>query len=91
MDFEWDPRKDLENQHNHAVSFHEALTVFADPMAKIFDDPHHSTQESREIIIGHSTKNRLLIVCFTERMTNIRIISARLATRQERRDYEQST
>jgi len=60
-------------------------------MAKIFDDPDHSIEEAREIIVGHSVRRRLLIVCFTEREGKVRIISARLATKRERRDYEQGT
>lgn len=91
MEFEWDPRKNAANQRKHDVSFQEALTVFADPMAKIFSDPDHSAEEQREIIIGSSTQRRLLIVCFTERGENVRIISARSATKREMRDYEQNT
>jgi uncharacterized protein len=73
------------------VSFEEAATVFADPLASIFDDPTHSRYESREIIIGHSAKNRLIIISFTERTENIvRLISARPASRQEREDYEKN-
>ena len=60
------------------------------PLAVIFDDQVHSTNERREIIIGHSQRNQLLLVAFTERSSSIRIISARLATRKEREDYEQN-
>ncbi|NJO48669.1 MAG: hypothetical protein HC840_03340 [Leptolyngbyaceae cyanobacterium RM2_2_4] len=59
-------------------------------MAVVFDDEAHSVGEQREIIIGHSRQNRLLLIAFTERSGNVRIISARLATRQEREDYEQN-
>jgi hypothetical protein len=62
----------------------------ADPLAAIFDDEVHSADEKREIIIGHSAKDQLLLVCFTERAEAIRIISARRMTRRERRDYEES-
>ena len=73
------------------MSFEEAQTVFYDPLASIFDDEAHSALEKREIIIGHSEKGRLLLVCFTERAhLVVRIISARRATRRERRDYEES-
>jgi uncharacterized DUF497 family protein len=65
-----------------------ALTVFSDPLARIFDDPDHSSAEAREIIIGHSNKERLLVVCFTERSDAIRLFSARKTTKRERRDYE---
>lgn len=91
MDFEWDPLKAAENLTNHGVSFEEALTVFADPLAKIIDDPDHSADERREIIVGHSEKQRLLFVSFTERPPRVRIISARVATKRERQDYEQAT
>ncbi len=90
MDFQWDLLKDAANQRKHGIAFAEALTVFADPMARIFDDPDHSADEAREIIIGHSTQHRLLIVCFTERDDRVRIISARSATKREREDYEQN-
>jgi len=87
--FEWDSRKAELNQRKHGVSFREAATVFADPLARIFDDPLHSMDELREIIIGHSSENRLILVSFTERANNLlRLISARPATRKERADYE---
>lgn len=60
FEFEWDPKKAEENLKGHGVAFEEALTVFADPLARIFDDPDHSTDEIREIIVGHSEKQRLL-------------------------------
>jgi uncharacterized protein len=88
--FEWDARKALTNQAKHGVSFEEAMTVFSDPLARIFDDPDHSVAESREIIIGLSQKQRLLIVCFTERSDAVRIFSARKATKLERQDYEET-
>ena len=65
--------------------------MFGDPLARIHDDPHHSARESREIIVGYSTGGRLLLVSFTERTGVIRLISARRATRHERKDYEQAT
>ncbi|MBW4445378.1 MAG: BrnT family toxin [Spirirestis rafaelensis WJT71-NPBG6] len=90
MEFEWDETKAATNLKKHSVSFEEAKTVFDNPLALIFDDEAHSIDEQREIIIGHSQSNRLLLVCFTERPNAIRIISARLATRREREDYEQN-
>ena len=90
MQFEWNPLKATANLKKHGVSFEEAKTVFDNPLAVIFDDEAHSIGEQREIIIGHSRQNRLLLVAFTERFGNVRIISARLATRQEREDYEQN-
>jgi uncharacterized DUF497 family protein len=90
VQFEWDSNKAFTNQEKHRVSFEEAVTVFSDPLAVIFDDDAHSVEELREIIIGHSISNRLLLVFFTERDEVIRIISARQATRTERRDYEEN-
>ena len=88
--FEWDPKKAAANLAKHGVSFEEALTVFSDPVARIFDDEDHSLEEAREIIIGHSMKRRLLLICFTARGTSIRIFSARKATRRERQDHEEN-
>jgi uncharacterized DUF497 family protein len=90
VDFEWDPAKAEANVKKHRVAFEEALSVFADPLARIFDDPDHSADEAREIVVGHSTKQRLLLVSFTERAGKVRIISARRATRHERQDYEKN-
>jgi uncharacterized DUF497 family protein len=91
MRFEWDPQKAESNIQKHGVSFDEAVTVFKDPLAFIFDDTAHSEQEHREIIIGMSTLRRMLLVCFVERVENtVRIISARPATRQEIKDYEKN-
>jgi uncharacterized DUF497 family protein len=91
MEFEWDQLKATANFKKHGVSFEEAKTVFYNPLAVIFDDQAHSVDERREIIIGHSQQNRLLLVAFVERSGCIRIISTRLATRKEREDYEQNT
>ena len=90
LEFEWDAAKTEANAKKHGVTFEEALTVFANPLARIFDDPDHSGDEHREIIIGHSAKQQLLIVCFTERESKIRIISARSTTRREHQDYEEN-
>jgi uncharacterized DUF497 family protein len=90
--FEWDSNKAASNQRKHGVTFEEASTVFGDPLAVIFDDEEHSADEPREIIIGHSSRQRLLLVSFTERGADlIRIISARKANKRERRDYEEGT
>ena len=72
------------------MSFEEALTVFAAPLARIFDDEDHCIDEHREIIIGHSERLRVLVVCFSARQDTVRIFSARRATKRERRDYEES-
>jgi len=68
--FEWDAHKALTNQVKHGLSFEEAMSVFTDPLARIFDDPDHSVAESREIIVGLSQKQRLLVVCFTKACQN---------------------
>ena len=90
FEFEWDPKKAEENLKKHGVAFEEGLTVFGDPLARIFDDPDHSGDEKREVIIGHSTELRLLVVGFTERASKIRLIHARGATKRERQDYEKN-
>ncbi len=90
LKFEWDRKKAATNLSKHGVSFEEALTVFSDPLARIFDDEDHSVEEQREIIIGHSAKDRSLVVCFTAQGESVRIFSARTATRRERKDYEEN-
>jgi hypothetical protein len=90
MEFEWNELKANANLKKHGVSFEEAKTVFDNVLAAIFEDKLHSIDERREIIIGHSQNNRLLLISFTERPNAIRIISARLATRREREDYDQN-
>ena len=91
VDFEWDGVKADTNVKKHRVDFDEALTVFADSLARILDDPDHSIEERREIIVGHSVKRRLLIVGFTERDGRVRIFNARTAKKRERHDYEEGT
>ncbi len=87
--FEWDPQKAEANFKKHGVTFAEASTVFFDVFAGIRDDPDHSESEERDIIIGMSKKLRIVIVVFTERNDVIRIISARLAVKNERKNYEE--
>jgi uncharacterized DUF497 family protein len=89
MDFEWDEDKSGANLRKHGVDFAEAATAFADALAAIFSDPDHSEEEVREILVGFSERNRLLVVSFTEREEIIRIISARVATAGERRNHEE--
>lgn len=91
LSFEWDPRKAASNFRKHGVAFEEAVRVFGDPLARIFDDPDHSAGEMRELVVGHTTRRRLLIVSFVERGDRIRIVSARRVTLRERRDYEEGT
>lgn len=89
MQFEWDNKKAKLNVKKHRVSFEEASTVFDDDLAKVFFDEVHSDEEIREIIVGYSLKNRMLLVCFTETgHERVRIITAREPTRLERKDYE---
>ena len=87
-DIEWDSAKDVLNRKNHRVSFAEAATIFNDPMQLTVDDPSHSVSENRYYTMGHSSKDRLLVVFHTFRNGKIRLISARRPTRSERLSYE---
>ncbi len=89
LQFEWDEDKARSNARKHGVTFEEASSVFADSLTAIFTDEAHSVEEVREIMVGHSAEGRLIVVSFTERSEAIRVISARQATKRERRDYEQ--
>jgi uncharacterized protein len=89
MRFEWDERKAAANEEKHGVSFHEAATVFGDPLAVTFADPDHSENERRYVTFGMSRANRLLVVAHGDRERRVRIISARTMTRHERKIYEE--
>lgn len=89
MIFEWNPDKARSNHRKHGISFEEAATVFNDSLSVTFPDPDHSIGESRYVIIGISKCGQLLIVAHTDQGETIRIITARKATRPERRFYEQ--
>ena len=89
MKFEWDESKAQRNLKKHSVSFEEAQTVFDDPFYVDFYDPDHSEAEDRFLLVGTSSRNRVLIVSYTERGDTNRIISARETTRQERYLYEE--
>lgn len=89
MEFDSDPAKAARNLSKHRVSFEEAASVFGDPMSYTFADPDHSIGEARWLMFGLSRMNRLLAVIFTHRGGKYRIISARLATRHERKIYEE--
>jgi hypothetical protein len=91
LTFEWDANKAGVNLAKHAVSFEEAATVFGDPVSITISDPAHSQTEARFIILGRSHHGRLLVVVHTERGDNIRIVSARLASRHERKQYEEAS
>lgn len=89
LTFEWDPRKAASNLRKHGVSFLEEKTVFGDRLEGMIPDPEHSDKEERFISIGKSKMGRLLVISYTEENDRIRLISARLATRTERRQYEE--
>jgi uncharacterized DUF497 family protein len=86
--FEWDDEKAAENLTKHGISFSEASTVFADPLSRTIVDPLHSEAEERFIVLGRSGLQHTLVVVHTYRGDVIRIISARMATSHERKDYE---
>ena len=88
MEFQWDTNKAVTNFTKHGVTFSEAATVFGDPLEVTIADPDHSEGEFRFLSIGYSEAGRLLVVAYTERYNHIRIITARLATPQEVRNYE---
>lgn len=88
MDFEWDDTKADANERKHGVSFAEAMTAFGDPLALTGYDPGHGDDEDRYITMGTSAAGRLLIVSHTDRGDKVRLISAREASRRERKDYE---
>lgn len=88
--FEWDERKARQNLKKHGVSFEEACTIFRDTLSVTIDDPLHSMREQRFVTLGHSTKQRLLVVVHADRSGRVRIISARAATHHERKTYEEA-
>ena len=87
--FEWDSDKAATNVAKHGVSFDEASTTFEDVLSITISDPLHSEDEERFVLVGHSCRDRLLVVVHTYRGDRIRIISARPATRVERTRYEE--
>jgi len=89
VQFEWDQRKAKSNLKKHGISFQEAATVFGDALAITFDDPDHSVNEHRFLTFGLSRIGKAVIVSHTERDKSMRIISARLMTKQERQIYEE--
>lgn len=90
VQFEWDEIKAQNNFVKHGVSFEEAVTVFDDPLSLTVPDLLHSEEEERFAILGTSAPQRLLVVVHVERANVLRLISARLATRRERQDYEEN-
>jgi len=89
MEFEWDEKKAIANAKKHDIGFHEAATVFGDPLALTFSDPDHSNAEQRFLTFGLSQSNRLLVVSHTDRRNTVRIISARRMNKKERTIYEE--
>lgn len=89
MEFEWDSQKADSNLKKHAVSFQEGASVLGDPLSITYPDPDHSLREHRFITVGMSRSGSVFMVAHTDRGDNIRIISARKATRKERRYYEE--
>jgi uncharacterized protein len=89
LHFEWDRRKAVANEKKHGVSFEEAKSVFSDERAKLIDDPDHSDDEDRFILLGLSSTLRVLVIChcYREEGNVIRIISARKATAKESKFY----
>jgi uncharacterized protein len=91
VEFEWDPEKAAANVKKHGVDFAEAMTIFGDPLELTIADPDHSEDERRFLSIGLSAGGRLLVVAYTERAARTRIINAREASGQERRNYESTS
>jgi len=88
LTFEWDKRKEAANIRKHGVSFHEASTVFLDPLSMTFYDPDHAEVEDRYITLGMAKNGRILFVSHADREDRVRIISAREASKLERNGYE---
>ena len=91
LNFQWDENKARTNLAKHGVGFEEAATVFGDPLSLTIPDPAHSQNEDRFVILGTSHNGKSLVVVPTERGDSIRLISARRASRQERKNFEEST
>ncbi len=87
--FEWNPGKAKSNISKHRVTFEEAMSAFRDPLSLTTPDPDHSELEDRLILMGLSDRQRLLVVIYVERGENLRLISARVADPDEKREYEE--
>jgi uncharacterized DUF497 family protein len=90
--FDWDERKNKANRAKHGIWFEEAQSVFSDPQSRVFQDPEHSEEEERFLLLGSSSAARLLVVvhCYRESDSVVRIISARKAIQKEVRFHEES-
>ncbi len=91
MYLKWDMDKAVTNERKHGIAFREAATVFRDPLSTTFPDFRHSLDEPRYLTIGMSAREGILVCSHTERGEELRLISARRATKQERRFYEEGT
>jgi uncharacterized DUF497 family protein len=89
MNFDYDAHKAARNLQKHKVGFEEATSVFYDPLRLSVPDPDHSWDEERFLMIGQSAESRILVIVYTETDSGVRLISARLATAKERRQYEE--
>lgn len=89
--FRWDKKKAHRNLRNHRITFEEAATAFGDPLSRTIDDPLHSDEEDRYVLLGQSARGRLLIVVHVVRGDSIRIICAREAAPIERKQYEEGS
>lgn len=89
LTFEWDPEKAAQNLLRHGVSFEEASRAFRDPLSRTIHDPDHSDDEERFLLLGEVEPGRLLVVAHTDRGRRVRIISARVAGRRERKTYQE--
>jgi uncharacterized protein len=89
IEFDWDPKKAEANKQKHGINFREAATIFGDRLAITFADPDHSLDEDRFLTFGLSRFNQMIVVSHVHRGEKLRIISARLMTRQERKIYEE--
>ncbi len=88
--FQWDPNKARANERKHGISFNEASSAFGDPLSLTIYDPDHSRHEKRYILIGETMSRRLIVISHAEKGNMIRIISARPATKRERKTYEEN-
>lgn len=88
LEFSWDDRKAAANLKKHGIAFEEAATVFADPLARLYDDPDHSSDDRRFLLVGHSFAGRVRLVVHAENRDRIRIVSARRAKPSEREDRD---
>ncbi len=91
LQFEWDPKKAASNLRKHHISFREAAMIFSDGLAQTYNDSAHSHGEQRYVTLGMSDQGRVLVVAHTMRGETVRIISARKATKRERKAYEEKT